>query len=194
MPFTASHVMAVLPAMRRGLRLDPTCLAIGSMAPDFQYFLWARREGEFSHSLLGLVVFCLPLTLALATVWQRHVQWLMLELAPAAVARRCVPRAWPAVAVPMLVVSALLGTATHLLWDGFTHTNDVFTSRIDELGALYTVPLLGTIPLHRVLQHVSTLLGLVVVAGAAARAIARAVPRDDDPSARRWRARVLVAG
>jgi len=36
MPFTAAHPLAVLPLVRRHRRLglDPTCLVIGSMAPD----------------------------------------------------------------------------------------------------------------------------------------------------------------
>jgi hypothetical protein len=41
----------VLPLVGR-LRLDPTCLVVGSMSPT-EYFLRGRLVRTFSHNLLG---------------------------------------------------------------------------------------------------------------------------------------------
>lgn len=198
MPFTASHVMAVLPGIRwrRALRLDPTCLAIGAMAPDFQYFLWARREGEFSHSLVGLFAFDLPMTLVVAIAFHRLVKWLALAAAPQWLARRCAPfavRAWrPHVAIA--IASALIGSATHLAWDGFTHGPGFAVVRSEFLVQFHDVPLWGRLPMHRILQHVSTVIGGLAVLGYLALALRRtppAPPRADDP---RWTARLALGG
>ncbi|MEZ4368965.1 MAG: DUF4184 family protein [Kofleriaceae bacterium] len=175
MPFTPAHVVAVLPllgARARRLPLDPTCLAIGAMAPDFEYFVRGRQVGELSHSWLGLAVFCVPMTLVLALVFHRVVKTPALRLMPAAVSARLVPALaapWPAApawrAVPAAAASAALGATTHLVWDGFTHGRGVITQRVPALLAPVEVPGLGTMALCRVLQHASTVVGLGVLVG-----------------------------
>ena len=180
MPFTPSHVAAVLPAMRVRF-LDGTALAIGAMAPDFQYFLYGRREGQFSHSLVGLFAFDLPITLALAVLFHLRIKWLLLDVVPraASLARR------PWKPNPIVVVAcALAGTITHLVWDGFTHADAFGVDAVPALQDFATVPLLGRIPLHRVLQHVSSVVGLLVVLVALALALRRATRGDFVPARR----------
>ena len=43
MPFTVSHVAAVLPVVGRSERLPAAALVIGSMAPDYPWFLTRGR-------------------------------------------------------------------------------------------------------------------------------------------------------
>ena len=54
MPFTVSHVAAVLPVVGRSGRLPAAALVIGSMAPDYPWFLTRGRTARLSHSLLGI--------------------------------------------------------------------------------------------------------------------------------------------
>src|SRR3954469_7753504 len=68
-PFTISHAAAVLPLGRT--RLPMAALMIGSMAPDFAYFLPTELglpagAGLLSHSVSGLFSFCWPVALC---VW-----------------------------------------------------------------------------------------------------------------------------
>ena len=87
MPFTASHPMAVLPVVGR-LRLDTTCLVIGAMAPDFEYFMNGRLLGSFGHTLIGIAAWGVPVTLISALVFHAILKWPLLAVAPRWFARR----------------------------------------------------------------------------------------------------------
>lgn len=57
MPFTISHVVAVLPLTtgRAGRVLVPGALVIGSLVPDLPYFVPPHLGTAWSHSALGPV-------------------------------------------------------------------------------------------------------------------------------------------
>jgi len=202
MPFTVAHVMAVLPAVRwhQRLRLDPTCLVIGSMAPDFEYFARGELVSTISHTVVGLAVWNIPATLLLAALWHFLVKWPVLAALPSAIARRVAPvigrpwrERWSAGAIVGLVVSAALGAGTHLVWDGVTHASGAIARRLPALTTRYDVAVLGELPLHRVIQHVSTAIGLVAVAIYVGLAIRRHPSRAWLPAPRRARVRLVFA-
>ena len=71
-PFTISHVAAVLPASRVPLLRDPvvtSALVVGAMAPDVPYFLPRLTWWQWSHSWPGLITVCIPITLLLVAVY-----------------------------------------------------------------------------------------------------------------------------
>ncbi len=168
MPFTVSHVAAVLP-LRRWLRpagLLPSA-AIGAMAPDFGLFLplWMPRSA--THGTAALVVFCLPVGL---------LAWLLFErvLRPALVA--VVPDAWwahwaargapPAGALRTWLgagAAVLAGASTHVAWDAFTHEGARGVEMLPVLDRpawqVNGHPML----LYRMLQHLSSVAGLALV-------------------------------
>jgi hypothetical protein len=173
MPFTAAHPMAVLPLVRwRGrLGLDATCLVIGSLAPDFEYFARARQVSTISHTFRGLWLWDLPATLILGVLLHAIVKWPMLLVAPAAVTRRVVTAVgapwrtrWGPAAIASCVVSAALGSASHIAWDSLTHAKGWGPRHVHALTTPIALPVLGPMVLHRVLQHASTLVGLAVLA------------------------------
>lgn len=170
-PFTPAHPAIVLPLLRRGRPwIDPVALVAGSMAPDFEYFLRARMDGRISHTLIGLLTFDLPVGLVLALLFRRLVGP-ALELAlptsltvrmRGAFPERPKPRrgnAWAAA-----VGGTLLGAASHLFWDAFTHRTGFFVQHIPALAATFNAPALGEVAVYRVLQHTSTLVGFVAIA------------------------------
>ncbi len=169
--------MAVLPIVRVRW-FDPTCLVIGSMAPDFEYFIHGELEGRFGHTLPGLFGWCLPVTLALATVWHFVVKQPLRLVAPGVIVRRLpAQQPWPR-SIVACVISALVGGATHLAWDGLTHAQGWAQRWAPQtFNHLYTVPGLGPIPLYRVCQHVSTAIGLAVVTWFAVRMLRSRLPR-----------------
>ena len=63
MPFTISHAAAVLPLQKT--RLPLAALMIGSMSPDFAYFLPGEPLREDTHSIAGIFWFCWPVSVAL---------------------------------------------------------------------------------------------------------------------------------
>lgn len=171
MPLTfPSHAAAILPLLRVGeARLPARALVVGTTAPDLIYLVGPL--GAAAHRPAGLLTICLPAgLLAFLYLEALVVPVLGPALVGAAprrvastVARLVGPRPRPRGVRGWLAVAAalVLGAATHQLWDGFTH------AWLWPARALYpdtTVSLLGRpILLARVLQHGSSLLGLVVV-------------------------------
>ncbi len=88
MPFTVSHVAAVLPVVGRSGRLPAAALVIGSMAPDYPWFLTRGRTAGFSHSLLGVVTVDLAVGLLAVVLWRRWAQAPVRDLVPRAVGER----------------------------------------------------------------------------------------------------------
>jgi hypothetical protein len=168
MPFTISHVAAVLPFSRPLARWRVLSAAIiGSMAPDFGWFMPWRPARFETHSAMSLLTFCLPVGLAAYWVFQRVVKTPLLELLPPGAHAR-----WSEFAAPadyfnplqwlLAACGVLAGAVTHLIWDAFTHEGARGVRMIpalDEVFELGRHHLVGT----RLLQDASSLLGLVLV-------------------------------
>lgn len=126
MPFTVSHLAAVLPLRSGRTRIDalPTApLVIGAMVPDLPAVLGAADLRPATHT----GPFALPIDLALTAVlwwgWVVAVRPAVVSTFPEVAARwRSTPARRP-VAV-WWVVAAVIGAVTHLLWDAFTHSSE----------------------------------------------------------------------
>lgn len=166
MPFTPSHLAAALPFLRTPL--VPAALAIGTMAPDFPYYVPRRLEvpRELTHSLLGLVTIDLAMTLVASAIWWYLLREPVIDLLPAPIRER-IPRRAPSawwrehrsrlVAVVLVGVSALIGGATHLAWDSFTHPGWL----VDHVGFLHLQA--GPLVVDKWLQHASTVGGIAAL-------------------------------
>jgi hypothetical protein len=163
MPFTISHTAAVLPLSRSGLPL--AALMIGSMTPDFAYFVpW--QTGNWSHSIPGLITFCLPFGMLAWLVFVHLLETPTLALLPDRWRAAFVPseRAFTLRNLGLAALAVIIGAATHVLWDWFTHGN---TPIVKNLAVLHDtrVAIFGkSFPLYRVLQHLSTVIGLAILA------------------------------
>ncbi|MFE7129906.1 DUF4184 family protein [Streptomyces sp. NPDC057638] len=207
MPFTLSHPAAVLPLLRRPF--VPAALVAGAMAPDVPYFLatsgirsyagaWYEPylNATTSHTPTGVLTVTLPFTLALLAGYhllREPVSALLPagfrlpdtgttsatgSAVPRGAARYVRQGAW-------LTLSALIGIATHLVWDSFTHADGYAVTRV----AFLRDPVLGGLTLARLLQHLSTAIGLAALAGYLLRRRARTgrtVPRPCAARPVRW--------
>jgi hypothetical protein len=167
MPFTLSHAAAALPFRR--WRLVTSALVIGTFAPDFEYFLRLKAEDRFGHTPLGTLVLTFPVALAVLWIFHRFVKRAAARLLPEAVQRRVRAhlvqfRFGGVRRFLLIVVSLLLGIATHLLWDSFTHPNTWLYERWSYLREPVRIPVLGIVPCYKVLQHGSTAAGMAVLA------------------------------
>jgi hypothetical protein len=191
--------MAVLPLVNR-LRLDTTCLVIGTMAPDFEYFARVKQASAISHTWLGLIAWNVPVTIVLALAFHHLVKWPLVLVAPRVIARRAAVHAnrpwgpWSWRFAAACVVSALIGALTHLIWDGFTHSDGLITPHVPFLRTPIDLPYRGEdMVLHRVLQHASTVIGTLVIAIVVGRALYRTAPVELPERPRIW-PRVIAAG
>ncbi len=177
MPFTISHTAAVLPFSRYLARRRLLSAAvIGSMVPDFGYLLPLRLARFETHSALALLTFCLPVGLASYWLFQVFIKTPVLEILPDNAYSRsrfsAAPADFGSVKQWLLAAGGILaGAITHLVWDGFTHEGARGVRMIPELNA----PLFDVAGHHlfgfKLLQQLSTLVGLAVVAWFAWRAL-----------------------
>ncbi|MGW0612099.1 DUF4184 family protein [Streptomyces sp. NPDC002788] len=185
MPFTLSHAVAVLPAVRtdgtgRG-GLVPAVLVAGSFAPDMTYYAasvlsGAMEFGDVTHSFPGVFTIDVLIAWTLVGLWLLMREPLVALLPRArqgrvAVLLRCgVPRARvrPSLAV-WWYASAALGALTHVLWDAFTHLDGWGVRLFPVLGR----EVAGS-PLYWYLQYGGSAVAAVVIAVFVARALRRA--------------------
>jgi hypothetical protein len=163
MPFTLAHPAAVVPLAKahpKGLVLS--ALVVGSMAPDFEYFLRLALVMTWSHTFIGIFTFCLPISLIVLWVYHRLQKQALAALLPERLYRRVSFAFGEFTFLPLqrfgrICLSILLGGATHLIWDGFTHDSTLLS---------LTVPLWDgfELQLNKILQDLSTALGLLLLA------------------------------
>ncbi|MFJ7998376.1 DUF4184 family protein [Streptomyces sp. NPDC096310] len=174
LPFILSHPAAVLPLMRRPF--VPAALVAGAMAPDVPYFLAALGVAETSaqdwygpllnatrsHTpgagtlvalawALGLVAAGRLLRAPLAALLPAGLRLAEAERTNGARAR--------ARYTLWLLVSALIGIASHVAWDSFTHGDGLLVTHVPALRA----PVVGGLTAARLLQYASTAFGLAAL-------------------------------
>jgi hypothetical protein len=163
MPFTLAHAAAALPLRR--LRLVWSALIIGTFAPDLEYFVRFSPDDGYGHTLVGSLVLSLPLAIVILWLFHAFVKAPLIELLPEGIRCRLANYrgefSFGGVArFSWIIASILLGMATHLLWDSFTHQNTWLYRRWPLLREQLGVPIFRAVPVYKVLQHASTAVGL----------------------------------
>ena len=169
MPFTFSHPAIILPLVKISPKwFSLTGLVIGSLVPDFEYFIRMRMDSRISHTPAGLFLFDLPLGLLLTFVFHNIVRDRLYNNLPALLQRRVLRYkafSWNSYFIQhwwIVAISILIGAASHLFWDGFTHNHAFFVDLFPVLGI--NLDIIGRVtPLYRVLQHVSSVAGGLVI-------------------------------
>jgi hypothetical protein len=192
-PFTVSHAAAVL--MLQKTRLPLAALMIGSMSPDFAYFLPGDPLREQTHSLPGVFWFCWPVSLALWLVFVRILEQPTRALLPDSWHSRF-PSSDREITLRTLALASaavIVGAFTHIIWDSFTHRGTV---TVETLAALHAVAFHyqgWRIRWFVVLQHLSTVVGMgVLLWWAWKRPPIHELPRAVPPLSHTMRIRALV--
>ena len=142
MPFTVSHVAAVLPVVGRSTRLPAAALVIGSMAPDYPWFLTRGRTSWLSHTPLGVVTVDLAVGLLAFMMWRRWAQAPVRDLVPRTLGEHL---GLPGYTLAQYL-SGLLGLLALVVW-GLRHLEEAVP---DDTG------------LHRTVRDRRTAWGLLV--------------------------------
>ena len=188
MPLAPAHPAVVLPLARLGLPMS--ALVVGAVSPDAPVYLPVGVGYSSTHRWQGLPA-VVVIGLVVLWLWSTLLRDAVVDLTPWL--RRRVPararlgrRAW--LVAPLAVA---LGAESHVLWDSATHDWGFVVQNNAFLREEY-----GPIPLYRWLQHVSTVVGTLVVTAYGVRRLGRqpTVPRP--PAVRRpalWLAPIPVA-
>lgn len=164
MPFTFAHPAAVLPFSRKSKYLHFTALVLGSMAPDFEYFLRGQPAGMTGHTFAGFFYFNLPLVAVVYLIYHYWIHNSLFDHLPVFMQDRYQRISDFGLPAKMIIFcySALLGMLTHVVWDAFTHQHGFVVDRIPLLSADLQV-LDYEIPIYKILQHGGTLAGLSLI-------------------------------
>lgn len=169
MPWTFAHPAAVLPLRSACPRwLSFPGLLVGSITPDVGYYFGQLSLAAFAHTLPGLIIFCVPVGLALLAVFTSFAGPLtvLLPSPHRSLVRSTLqePKRTAAVLIATATLSILIGAATHVVWDSFTHANRWGVALVPILN--WEVLLAGDrqIRFFNILQHASTALGLIAIA------------------------------
>jgi hypothetical protein len=162
MPFTLSHPAAAVPFAKRGLPLS--ALVVGSLSPDFLYFFRLSTSESFGHSIPGILLFDVPVGLAILWIFHHILKYPLIMLLPGNHQRRLLPvahgfRFGPFRQFWLIILGLVIGAVTHIVWDSFTHEKRWIVQHSLLLSATLLETPYGDLKVYKLLQHGSTLLG-----------------------------------
>lgn len=163
MPFTAAHPAIILPLLRMRI-FSVSGLIMGSMVPDFEFFLRMEANGPFGHSIFGMFWLNIPLAFGFITLYHNLVRNAMIKNLPTYFEKRFhlfVDFNWNTYFKSnflKVLISVLVGNLSHLLWDAFTHFDGFFVAKLAFLNTEYL-----QIPLFLILQYAFSLVGAIAI-------------------------------
>jgi hypothetical protein len=165
-PFTLAHAAAATPLRRSGLILS--ALVVGTMAPDFEYFVRLAPGGGWGHTIPGAFGLSLPSGLAVLWLFHYFAKAPAVALLPDGLQRRLGPALKPFRFLGLrrfllIILSLIIGIATHLVWDDFTHSHSWVYHHVALLHGHIPVPWFHPVPLSTFLQLFSSLAGVLIV-------------------------------
>lgn len=165
MPFSFAHPVAVLPIKHKWKKqFDLTGLVLGSIAPDFEYFIKFKPEALIGHGLTGFLLLNLPLCIVFAFLFHRVIKKPLITCLPKPFDKGykyLAEKVWKIRGFKELLIfiySSLIGMLTHVFWDAFTHENGRFVVWFPVLAREVEF-MEYSIPIYKFLQHGSTLIG-----------------------------------
>ena len=167
MPWTFAHPAAAIFVRRfGGASLPLSGLVVGSLSPDFGYYVGAFGLATHAHTLRGTLDVCLPSAFVLLLIVLRLRRVLVAPLPQPH--RRAIeglpsPSFWTASDAARMIAALWIGAMTHVAWDSFTHASGLMVSIIAPLReVLFEVP--GRrFATYNILQHAGTLFGLSLI-------------------------------
>lgn len=164
MPFTFSHPAAIIPLLKTRKDVFSTMgLIVGSLSPDFEYFLRMKVKSHHSHTYLGLFYFDLPASIIICVVFQLIIKKILVSNLPDYFRKR-IKLNMEVIDFKYLInnrlkiiASILIGALTHIVWDDFTHSKALFVELIPVLKLNWF-----GVPIYRWCQHLSSVLGITI--------------------------------
>lgn len=169
MPFTISHAAIVVPFSNTSRKyLSATGLIIGSMVPDFLYFIFLNPYFNSGHLWWGVFVYDIPLAVLLAYLYHDVVKPVLLPYLPVwAGGRLQLFRSfnWNSYFRQhylVVISSVIIGVLTHFFLDAFTHGEGFFVTCAAFLQRDITV-WQHPMKMWYLMQYLSSIAGLLIL-------------------------------
>ncbi len=167
MPFTLAHPAILLP-LEKSKRFSLTALIAGSMVPDFEFFFQMREVENIGHHWYGILFFDLPVAIVCCFVFHNRLKQLLIVNLPTAYRNKFINvigfnwNAYAAANKMKILLSLLIGIISHIVWDGFTHSDGFFVILIPVLSE--QIKIAGKqLPFYFLLQIFSSIAGMWLV-------------------------------
>ncbi len=137
------------------------------MTPDFEYFIRMKLLSHYSHTWQGLFWFDVPLGIMLVIIYEFWIKDPLITHLPTGLNRRFsifggYRDYYSLQYLCAIFISVLLGAASHLAWDGFTHASGFFVQQIPRLK--HIIRYHGhRLHLYTCLQYASTIAGTLFI-------------------------------
>ena len=183
MPFTPTHIVAVLPFWPLRRIAPFSAFVIGAVVPDVPLFFPVVDYAQM-HSRLGLFTLCLPMGMAAFFVFELVMRRPTIAMLPTWFGSRLSSK--PNISAQLSVGDQLryvvaiafaivIGAYTHQIWDAFTHKGQWGTHLIPILNSYLEMGGFQ-LPGYKIFQHGSTFVGLPLLGLFAARELNRTAP------------------
>ncbi|WP_340003991.1 DUF4184 family protein [Paenibacillus sp. FSL K6-0276] len=166
MPFTFAHPIFALPFKYvKPKYFSATGLILGSMSPDFEYFIMLEPYQSIGHSVTGLFLQAIPLCVIIALIFHFIIKEILVLHLPSNynIDQRAYNTLskWSLNSKGWVVfsLSVIIGFLTHVFIDGFTHFNGYFVELYPPLRDL----MIYNFPLYKILQHSFSVFGLLMI-------------------------------
>lgn len=163
MPFTFAHPLYIAPAKYIKPRvLSLTGLILGSMAPDFEYFIALEPYQWIGHTHVGLLVQAIPLCVVILWLMQLVMKPFVMHLPSMFDLDQ---RAYKHLHYfdyrrltnwIVFLVSVAIGFYSHVFIDGFTHSRGYFVMKLHALQSVY-----WGLPVFKLLQYSLSVFGMM---------------------------------
>lgn len=179
MPWTFAHPAAAILVRRvGGASLPLSGLVVGSLSPDFGYYVGAFSLATHAHTLPGTLTICVPSACLLVVLLSRLRPLLVAPLPqPHRAAIESLPslQLWPCGCAVRMLLAVWLGALTHVAWDSFTHASGLMVLILAPLRAVLFEYSGRTFATYSILQHAGTVFGIAVIGMAYCRWLQRTV-------------------
>lgn len=138
------------------------------MTPDFEYFIRMKDYSKYSHTSAGLFWFDVPLGLILIFIFHNVVRNILIGYLPFSLNIRFSSFAsfnWNKYFrnnIIVVVISLIVGIASHLFWDSFTHDYEFFARSIPILKEAVNVLGYQTTG-ATIFQYISSAFGAIIL-------------------------------
>ncbi len=182
MPFTPTHILAVIPIFYVFRMFPMSALAIGALVPDFPMF-FPLSTYHFSHSPHGVVLYCIPTAMVFYFIFEKLGRTFVRDISPKWIRVRCAQYSetsptMSAKRLILLCIAFAIGSSTHIVWDAFTHEWGWGIGLLPVLTE--SASILGfSLPFYKLIQHGSTIIGLPLLAALSVILIYKRQPQID---------------
>ncbi len=124
MPFTPAHAVVAKPLSRLLPGVSVAALVAGSVAPDLEFFWHLEAHRTVGHLWPGVITLSLPLGAVALGLWHGALRPGIVALLPKPVDHLLPPDRFRASDILPSLSGLMIGTASHIVWDWFTHPNN----------------------------------------------------------------------